>query len=91
MGPVLLSFLEAAVFFGYISLLVMGANKRSSRARLSVFESRLLLMSALMGGLWGILLGSRLFGHRVSLAPFWLLVFACATIWAFGLTTAVVA
>lgn len=89
MGQVLLNFLEVALFFGLIALLVMGADKRPSRAGLSLFESRLLLMSALMGGLWGILLGSRMFGRRISLTS-WILVFLCAAAWAFVFTVTVV-
>jgi uncharacterized membrane protein YsdA (DUF1294 family) len=74
--------LETAALFGAVGMLVIGANGRLSKTRLSILEMRLLLMAALLGGAWGILLGGRLFGHKVSFGPFWALVLLFAAAWA---------
>jgi uncharacterized membrane protein YsdA (DUF1294 family) len=76
------SVLEAAVFFGVIALLVMGINRSLSKTRLSILEMRLLLMAAILGGSWGIFLGSRLFNHKITVGFFWTLVLLLTISWA---------
>jgi uncharacterized membrane protein YsdA (DUF1294 family) len=78
----LVPLLEMATTFGAAAVLLMGVNKRLSGTRLSLLEMRILLMAALLGGWWGIFLGGRLYGHKVSASPFWALVSLSATVWA---------
>ena len=74
----LFDWVAIASLFGFV---VMGADKLLAVGRRSRVSERSLWLTALLGGVLGILAGGLVFHHKTSKTEFWVPVAVAAVLW----------
>jgi uncharacterized membrane protein YsdA (DUF1294 family) len=80
-SPLLLGLLWWMGLVGIGSTLMMGLDKLLAKMHAWRISERSFFFAALIGGVWGIIIGAFIFHHKTSKASFWPVILFAVAFW----------